>query len=246
MKAFPVWLILASRAVYAQQPAFEVASIRPHPAPLNRIADYSASGPRLSLGGYSIFLLVLEAYNLRNFQVAVASPGLPLDDYYDITASAAGTRAPTRDEFRQMLQSLLADRFNLKVHREMREMPVYALIVDKSGSKLKPGSGDGACASRIGPLQPQDRNYRYQYTNCTLEPLVNTLQLDRPILDKTGLAGRYDISIFATPDFKLRNSSEPGDISPADAVREFGLKLEPQKAMIEMLVVDAVEKPTGN
>ena len=88
--------------------------------------------------------------------------------------------------------------------------------------------------------------YRYQFTNCTLAPLVNTLQADRPILDKTGLTGRYDITMFATPDFKLRNSSEPGDISPLDAVRNLGLKLEPKKNNIEVIVVDHVEKPSEN
>jgi uncharacterized protein (TIGR03435 family) len=123
---------------------------------------------------------------------------------------------------------------------------VYELTVDKNGPKLKPASSDGECASRIGPVQPEDRNYRYQFTNCTLAPLVNTLQADRPILDKTGLSGRYDITMFATPDFKLRNSSETGDISTLDAIRNLGLKMEPKKDNIEVTVVDYVEKPSAN
>ncbi len=65
-------------------------------------------------------------------------------------------------------------------------------------------------------------------------------------MDKTGLTGRYDITMFATPDFKMRNSSDPGDISPLDAVRKLGLRLEPQKAAVEILVVDHVEKPSDN
>ncbi len=75
---------------------------------------------------------------------------------------------------------------------------------------------------------------------------MDTLQADRAIVDKTGLTGRYDITIFATPDFKLRNSSEPGDISPLDAVRELGLKMEAKKDMVEVIVVDHVEKPSQN
>ncbi len=225
--------------------AFEVASIRAHQGPLTRIAGFKASGPRLSLEGYSPYLLILEAYGVRNYQLSLAS-NLPAYDYYDIAAKAEGDGFPTRDEFREMLKTLLADRFKLKIHREMREIPVYELTVEKNGPRLKPGSGESECASRIGPVQPYDRNYRYQFTNCTLTPLVNTLQADRPILDTTGLTGRYDITMFATPDFRLRNSSEPGDISPFDAVRNLGLKMEPRKNNIEVIVVDHLEKPSEN
>jgi uncharacterized protein (TIGR03435 family) len=226
--------------------AFEVTSIKAHQGPLTRIADFRPSGPRLSLEGYNAYYLILEAYGVKSYQVSLASTNLPAYDYYDIEAKAEGDGIPTRDEFREMLKTLLTDRFGLKIHREMREVPVYELTVDKKGAQLKPASTDGKCASRIGPVHPEDRNYRYQFTNCTLTPLVDTLQADRPILDKTGLTGRYDITMFATPDFRLRNSSEPGDISPLDAVRELGLKMESKKANIEVIVVDHVEKPSQN
>ena len=170
----------------------------------------------------------------------------PAYDYYDIAAKAEGDGFPTRGEFREMLKTLLADRFKLKIHREMRETPVYELTVDKNGPGLKPASGDGECVSRIGPVQPEARNHRYQFTNCTLTPLVNTLQADRPILDRTGLTGRYDITMFATPDFTLRDSSEPGDISLLAAVRKLGLKMEPKKDNIEVIVVDHLERPSEN
>lgn len=75
---------------------------------------------------------------------------------------------------------------------------------------------------------------------------MNNLNADRPILDKTGLTGQYDITIFATPEFRLRASSEPGDIAITDSIRQLGLKLEPQKATIEMLVVDSAAKPSAN
>ena len=230
----------------SKPPAFEVASIRAHPGPLSRIADFRASGPRLSLEGYSAYLLILEAYDVKNYQVAMASSNLPANDYYDIAAKAEGDGFPTRGQFREMLKTLLTDRFGLKIHREMRELPVYELTVDKNGPRLKPAGTDGKCASLIGPVQPEDRNYRYQFTNCTLSSLVDRLQANRPILDKTGLTGRYDIMMFATPDFKLRNSSEPGDISPLDAVRQLGLKMESKKDNIEVIVVDHLEKPSQN
>jgi uncharacterized protein (TIGR03435 family) len=242
-------LLLASAVLCAQPssaPSFEVASIRPHEGPLSRIADFSISGPRVTYGGYNASLLILEAYSLRNFQLATASQKLPLYDYYEIAAVAPGSASITREESRRMLQSLLADRFKLQFHRETREIPVYELMLDKNGASLKPSAGDKPCASRIGPVQPQDRNYRYQFTNCSLDRLVNSLPADRPILDKTGLGGRFDITFFVTPEFKLHDSSEPGDISVLDAVRQFGLRLEARKEQIEVLVVDHVEKPSEN
>ena len=178
--------------------------------------------------------------------MSFASPSPWVDDFYDIEAKAEGDGLPTRAEFREMIQTLLADRFKMKIHREMHDMPVYELTMDKNGLRLKPGSGDSDCAARIGPVHPTDCNYRYQFTNCTLAPLVDSVQADRPILDKTELTGRYDIAMFVTPDFKLRNSSEPGDISPSEAVHELGLRLEAKKDSIEVIVVDHVEKPSGN
>jgi uncharacterized protein (TIGR03435 family) len=240
---------MAVSALYAQQAprlSFDVASIHPHEGPLSRIADFSISGQRVTYDGYNPALLMMEAYNLRNFQVSVSSERLPMYDYYEIAALAPGPAAVTREESRQMLQSLLADRFKLQFHREIREIPVYELVVDKNGPSPKPGSGDAACASRIGPVQPQDRNYQYQFTNCALDRLVNSLQADRPILDKTGLAGRYDITLSATPPFKMRDSSEPGDIELSDAIRRLGLRLEAQRTPIDVFVVDHVEKPADN
>ena len=242
-------LILTFHAVNAQVSPplrFEVASIRQHGGPLNRVNDYSASGPRLTLGAYNVQFLLMEAYDLKNYQVALPSEAPVLSDFYDIAAEAPDGSAPSRDDFRQMLQALLADRFQLKAHREPREMAVYALVVDRNGPRLNAAGGDQRCAARIGPVRPQDRNYRYQYTDCPLDPLVNTIQADRPVVDRTGLAGKYDITLTATPPFKMRDTVEPGDISLLDAIRQLGLKLEPRKESITVLVVDHIEKPSQN
>jgi uncharacterized protein (TIGR03435 family) len=76
-------------------------------------------------------------------------------------------------------------------------------------------------------VRPNHRNYRYQNTNYTLDPLIDALSADRPVLDQTGLAGQYDIEIFATPEFMLRDNPEAGDIRFLNAVRKLGLRLEP-------------------
>lgn len=131
-------LILAiSGAAFGQ--TFEAASIRVRQgAPQWK---FEISGTRLTIESYTLFGLVKEAYDLQNYQFQrTGAPALLMsnDTLYDITAKAEGDGTPTRDQFRQMLQALLADRFKLKVHREPVETAVYALIVGKGGPKFKP------------------------------------------------------------------------------------------------------------
>jgi uncharacterized protein (TIGR03435 family) len=232
----------------SRPPAFEVASIREVAPPFRALRTLKISGTLISLEGYNIGWLVSEAFGLKDYQVSTGSvPRSALGVYYNIEARAAGQSAPAKAEVRAMLRALLADRFHLATHREMRNMPVYALVVDKNGLSLRPASGENECASLIGPVSPDDRNYRYRYTNCTLDPLVNTLSADRPILDKTGLTGRYDIEIFATPEFRMRDTSEPGDIRFLDAVRKLGLRLDAQNASVEVVVIDHIDpSPSPN
>jgi uncharacterized protein (TIGR03435 family) len=232
---------------WAQSPHFEVASIRPHAPPFARI-DISTAGPRFTAEAQPVGGLITWAYDLKNYQVS-AAPNLPLSDaFYDIGAKAEGDGAPSRAEFRQMLQTLLADRFKLKVHRETREMQVYALVVGKNGPKLKESSPD---ANPMAYFDVAGRNYRVTRAKATMDEVVQAIGnsfLDRPVLDKTGLTGTYNLSLTYTPDIPTnRGEPDPNDISIFTAVQEqLGLKLEPQKAPIEVLVVDSVEKPSEN
>src|ERR1700677_3081639 len=101
-----------------------------------------------AIGGASLIVWMSSgafgrpAYHLKNYQVSGTTPLMADDSRYEITAKAEGEAAPTEDEFRQMLQSLLAGRFKLKVHREMREMPVYELMVGKNGPRFKQSAPD--------------------------------------------------------------------------------------------------------
>jgi uncharacterized protein (TIGR03435 family) len=246
-------VLLMASGVFGQpaQPprAFEVASIKPHAGPLSRIDHFSSSGPRVTLEGYPPMGLIKEAYNLENYQVPFVVPQPDSDYiYYDIFAKAEGDGVRTRDEFRQMLQTLLAERFNLRVHHEMKEMPVYALVVGKNGPKFKASAPDAVPSSRGGV---NGRNQYMAQTQATMtdlaQTITNILFVDRPILDKTGITGTYDYRIEATPEFRINNNPELSDISVFTAVQEqLGLKLEPQKGPIEILVVDHIEKPSAN
>jgi uncharacterized protein (TIGR03435 family) len=243
-------LMLAVSGVALGQPAFEAASIRVRQgAPQWK---FDISGTRLTIESYTLFGLVIEAYHLPNFQIQMTgAPALmhSSDILYDITAKAAGDGAPTRDQFRQMLQALLADRFKLKVHREPLEMPVYALIVGKGGPKFKPSSPDADPTVRVSCLPNCSSNYVVTMPKGTMEGLARQLSADRPIVDQSGLVGTFDIKLTYRPDYTRSSGAEPdlNDINIFTAVQDqLGLKLEPRKAMIETLVVDHVEKPSEN
>jgi uncharacterized protein (TIGR03435 family) len=188
---------------------------------------------------------------------------------YDIEATAADTSA-TKDQMKEMLKTLLADRFQLKVHRETRDLPVYALIPAKGGVKVAVAEGGpqtGAFPITEGWMQGR---------NATMQSFIQTLSqsVDRPILDKTEYTNSFDYRLTWTPDgpaadagggaagscparwealqqrFEKQVGAGPAPVncpSMFTAIQEqMGLKLDPQKAPIEVLVIDHVEKPSEN
>jgi uncharacterized protein (TIGR03435 family) len=227
-------------------PAFEVASIHPHQGPLQRIMDFSSSGARVRLEGYNLRSLIMEAYNFRNFQVSMAAKDEQQNIFYDIVANAPDGTVPTRDEFRRMLQALLADRFQLKAHIEKKQMPVYALVAGKGGPKLGPPSDAG---HRLGGVN--GRNQFLEADSVTMDDLADyilgSFATDRPVIDRTGLTGTYKLRIEATPEWRIGRDPQPGDLSIFTAVQEqLGLKLEPATAPVDVLVVDSAQKPSEN
>lgn len=228
--------------------AFEVASIRLHQGPLRVMMGFSSSGPRLTLEGYNRMQLILEAYDLKAYQVSMPKADSQEAVYYDIAAKAEGDAAPTKSEFRRMLQTLLVQRFNLKVHYETKEMPMYALIVGRNGPKFKRSAPD---ASDAGLFGVHGRNQTISLPRESMESLAesiaNSFMVNRPVVDRTGLTGTYDIKLEATPEFRINRSAEPADISIFTAVQEqLGLKLEPVKSSVQILVIDHIETPSEN
>jgi uncharacterized protein (TIGR03435 family) len=168
---------------------------------------------------------------------------------YDIVARAPGDSAPSIDDARAMLRTLLADRFKLRVHRETKEMQVYALVVGKNGPRLKASSASGPCSVHTA-LASDGRNSELTFSNCPIERLaddwLSNLMVGRPVLDQTGLTGNYDFRVVAIPEYRSLGRSDPADIPAVIAVGELGLKLAPQKALIDILAVDHIERPTEN
>ena len=175
------------------RPAFEVASIRLHQGPVTKV-DLSISGSRVTVFAYTTAELIGDAYNLKEYQVAGIA-GWAGADRYDIAAKAEGDDELALDKIRPLLQTLLADRFQLQTHRETREMPVYQLVIGKTGPKLRENTvhKDGVPLAKIGQ---EGRNAAYTFTAAPVSLLATLLPrmpgVDRPVFDKTGLTSRYD------------------------------------------------------
>ncbi len=252
MRAAHVFVLSLSVVLAQPTPsprAFEVASIRPNPGPWRVLRGYNPSGALLNLEAFSIFDLITEAYALEDYQLvispSISREALPVGPY-NISAKAPGTEPPTRAEFREMLQELLTSRFHLKFHRETREVPVYALTYGKNGIKFRESKPD---APKVGNHRVHGRNQTIEVTQESMEELARELGMfvDRPVIDKTGLKGKYDIDIEATPYFRLTNNPQPEDVTAFTAVQEtLGLRLDAEKASMPVIVVDSVEIPTEN
>jgi uncharacterized protein (TIGR03435 family) len=229
---------------------FDLASIHETVNGVRVLGEFSSSGFRAEYHGFSIPMLIAEAWKVRGDQVGLSpgvSPGAvyPMMDagrsarIYEIAALAPEGTAPTRDEFRLMLQSLLTTRFKLATHTEKRDLAVYVLGTNGT-PKLKPSSDDSPCHRNMSRTA---EGQRIVATHCPIQTLIGDLLVDRPIYDETGLTGFYDFDITAALPFQ---TNDPQAITPFSAVKEFGLKLEAKKLPVDTIVIDHVEGPGEN
>jgi uncharacterized protein (TIGR03435 family) len=255
-------LALAASGIVAQSPSprpkfdtFEVATIKPveHETKSSRYITMQGNS-RFVEKDYTLKLLIAAAYNLNSKAVS-GGPGWIESDHYDIVAVTPGEVRPTHDEQMTMLRSLLTDRFKLTFHREQKEFSIYELEVAKGGPKLKPST-----AAPDDPPQTISTVYPQRVVlparNVTMSDLTSLMQramLDRPVVDKTGLTGRYDFDLEWAPD----ETQFGGEIiaAPADSQdlplftaiqQQLGLKLEATRGPIQALVVDTAERPSAN
>ncbi len=251
--------------MFAQAPAarprfdeFEVASIKPaDPAAAGRFIRMQSAN-RFVAKNHTLKTLIAAAYNL-NPRAISGAPALIDSDHYDILAKTPGEIRPTLDEQMAMLRRLLADRFQLTFHREPKELSIYALTVAKNGPRLKE-STVSPDASPEGPpplifvVSPQ--LIRLPGRSATMAELASVMQraaLDHPVLDRTGLSGRYDFDLAFAPDETQFGGAFHGATDDAAAPdlstamqQQLGLKLEATKGPVDMLVVDHAERPSEN
>jgi uncharacterized protein (TIGR03435 family) len=242
-----VGLLVAARLFAQAPPAFEVASIRVHSFDSER-AGPPIAGNRLAVAG-NLYQLVMYAYDLKPYQVSGgpswATRPSTHGDYYEISAKAEGEERLTQARARQLLQTLLTDRFQLRLHRESREMPVYALVVGRGGPKFKEGAKD-AISRSIGSVSLT--TVTSTFTNSSMDALVRVLAgaSDRPVLNQTGLPGLYDYKLEFARD-PAAAAAESNVLSIFTAVQEqLGLKLESKKGLVEIFVIDRAERPSEN
>jgi uncharacterized protein (TIGR03435 family) len=259
--------ILAASVVLAQGPAFEVASIRPSdPKELGGYARFLPGG-RFEVHNAQLIFVIQQVYGLRDFQIVNAPKWIIDWDTARFNIEAKGDESATEAQLREMAKALLADRFQLKVHRETRELPVYALIPAKGGVKLVVTKDDGRPRGS-GPMLSMDRGW-IQGTNVAMPALLQMLStlkvVDRPVVDKTNFTEAFDFRLTWTPDSEpSSDGSCPASFAPMQerlglkpqawscpsiftAVQDqLGLKLDTQKDPIEVLVIDHVERPSAN
>jgi uncharacterized protein (TIGR03435 family) len=255
-------LVLSASGIMGQSPAprpkfdaFDVATIRP--------ADPDAKAGRyIVMQGthrfvekyYTLKLLIAAAYDL-NPKTISGGPGWIESDHYDILAVTPGDVRPTHDEQMSMLRNLLTDRFKLTFHREQKTISIYELELAKSGPKLKASTAPpDDPAALISTVYPQ--RIVLPARNATMGDFVSLLQralLDRPVVDKTGLSGRYDFDLEWAPDETQFGGDVP--VASADAPsppffsgiqEQLGLRLEATRGPVDALVVDKAERPSAN
>jgi uncharacterized protein (TIGR03435 family) len=239
------FLALAASLLAQTDWKFEAASIRPTAAQSNSVSiNTSAGGFRTS--NTSLFMLIAHAYDARSFQVLGAS-GWMQDARFDITArmeetddAATVSQKERSARLRASVRNLLAERFQLKIHEETRELPVYALVLDKAGQhKLKAAAPRGSTNTN-----QNNGTGRMRGEGITAESLAMSLSglVGRTVIDETGLASQ-------TFDLELNWSDAASGEGPSvfTAVKEqLGLRLESKKGPVPVDVIDSASKPSEN
>ncbi len=269
-RALAAFLILLAQDV--KGPQFEVASIKPAAPDARGMFIRPSPGGRVNVTNMTLKELIVIAYRVQPYQISGGPPWFD-SAHYDIAAKAEDTPKP--GEVQLMIQALLADRFQLVIRRETRELPVYALVLARKDGKLGPKmteAKEGGCTP-FDPAKPPGPPTPGQPKGCGLQfmsprsltavsvPVGNIIpmlarMLGRTVIDKTGLTGKYDMSAEWAPDESMTMMLPPDVPRPASdgsgpsiftALQEqLGLKLESQKGPVEVLIIERAEKPSEN
>lgn len=252
-------VFLSSAGMLAQspaaRPAFEVSTIKPS-LPDARGFSFQLRGSRFLAHNHTLRECIAYAYNLTPRLISVGPPWIDAERF-DIVGAAAGDNQLRIDRALPMFQTLLEDRFQLKFHREEQQLPVYNLVLGKGELKLTENT-TGPDAPKGLIMRPSaPRVLMLPAHNATIAGFISILQrlvLDRPVIDKTGLTGRYDFTLEWRIDGTLADRGPAGApvVDTSDkpdiftAIRGLGLRLEPAKGPVEVMVIDHAEKPNAN
>ncbi len=238
----------------AEGGTFEVATIKPsNPDTPGQSILVGRGGPNwLTTTNTTLNDLLIFAYGVHPRQIT-GGPGWMETEKFDITAKPDREGVPNGTQLRTMMQQLLVERFELKFHQEKKELSAYTLALGKSGHKMAKNESGGILPG-FGGRGPGSIGVN----NSNMKEFANYLQariVDRPVVDQTGLEGRFNFGLTWRPD-QLPPAGPNSPPPPADlesrsdlftAIQEqLGLKFEPAKVPVEVMVIDKVSKPTDN
>jgi len=250
MKSLALVVFIACLPLCAQ-PRFEAASIHIS-EPGQRSSSISTRPGALTIRNYTLHSCIEWAYNLRPLQIE--GPEWLRDTHIDIDARVENRQAED-DEIRLMLRTLLAERFGMKAHLAQKEQQVYFLTPGKDGAKFHArGSKDGSSfnpSSDNGPSGFSEEKTGAIAQRVTMYELANKLseRLNRIMIDKTGLQGRYDLRLDITPYLTAGGDGPPDVMSIifAGLNDQLGLKVEAGRESVDLLTIDSIDKaPTAN
>lgn len=241
-------LVLAvASACWAQQPQFEVASIKPNHSPTGGSNFNRQTGGGIKCIRVTLQELIVFAYDIHDYRLT-GGPGWMDNDRYDVVAKANHddvVETNNHDEafrlIRLKMRALLADRFQLKLHTETREMPIYALVVGKNGPHLTATQAEGLIIHNEPNHLVCKKISMKQFAEMNL-----SMRLNRTVIDKTGLTGEYDFEVKYLDDRGATSTDASGPDFLTALREQLGLRLEPQKGPVEVLVVDKAEKASEN
>ncbi len=237
-------------------PAFDVATIKPNEKGETSMQRLSINARNFVTVASSLDDLIGFAFNIQAKQI-LGAPEWSNRDRYDINATLDTEGMPSDKQLRLAVRKLLEDRFKITFHKDTKELPAFVLTVAKSGPKLTPTEATGPLPG-LG-VTPTSNGLTLIVHNGLVSELCELLQsliLDRPVVDETKIPGKFDISVTFTPDDSQFHGHPPpfkkaDDVEAAPTLFEaiqqkLGLKLEAQKAPVEVVVLDHVEKPSAN
>jgi uncharacterized protein (TIGR03435 family) len=238
-------------------PSFEVATIKPNNSGAASMQGLTLRGRNFATRNSSLGDLIAFAYNVQAKQI-VGGPDWMDKDRYDIAAVPEQEGVPNAEQLRTMIKKLLTDRFKLAFHNDKKELSAYVLTVGKGGQKLTPTQLKGPLPG-IG-IRPGAGGITLNMVNATVGDFASFLQmlvLDRPVVDQTGIKGRFDYQCTFAPDDSQFNGHPPPVPPQANATesapglfeaiqQQLGLKLDAEKTPVDVIAIDHVEKPSAN
>ncbi len=240
-------------------PEFVVATIKPsNPNAVGQ--GYGFRGEDVVTSNTSLSWLITMGYSMHANQV-IGAPAWFDSERFDLLGRPDTPGQPSREQLKIMFRKLLADRFQLKFHLEKRELPAYTITVLKAGPKFEASTADPSVGLGVGFGLAPGGAVNFIVRNAPFASIANALQgnlLDRPVVDLTGLTGRYDFSVKFTPDPSQlakvgpipAGTNAPDPDAPPDIYAAFqqqlGLKLESTKTAVDVMVIEKIQKPSDN